>query len=185
MKKVILFAVLGLMFTNYSMNAQCGSSKKHHVKSASYTKHQDIVDIAISSDVHTTLVAAVKAADLVNTLKGDGPFTVFAPTNLAFERLPSGTVENLLKPNNKSKLSEVLTYHVIPSQISAKQLVAAIQAAGGEFSMKTVQGTTLRATMKGGSVVLVDNSGNISKITATNLKGSNGFVHVIDAVVLP
>ncbi len=186
MKKAMLLAFIGLFVGVVSLNAQCGSKKKHHVKSASYERgHKDIVDIAIGSDVHTTLVAAVKAADLVNVLKGDGPFTVFAPTDLAFERLPEGTVETLLKPKNKSKLSSVLTYHVIPTRLKASELVAAINASGGEFEMKTVQGTILRATMKGNEVVLVDAQGNISKITNTDLKGTNGYVHVIDAVVLP
>ena len=181
----MLLAALLTLGSLQEVNAQCNSSKNHK-KVKSYTRsHDDIVDIAISSDVHTTLVAAVKAAGLVNTLKSDGPFTVFAPTNLAFDRLPKGTVETLLKPENKSTLIDVLTYHVIPTRLSAENLVAAINAAGGSFTMSTVQGNNLTATMKGNHVILKDTKGGISKITTTDLKGTNGFVHVIDAVVLP
>ena len=185
MKKISLFIAAILMIGLTDISAQCSSSKKHKdVKSYSRT-HQDIVDIAIGSDVHTTLVAAVKAAGLVNTLKSDGPFTVFAPTNLAFERLPEGTVPTLLKPENKAALIDVLTYHVIPASVDASSLVTAINAGGGSFTMTSVQGNQITATMKGDHVVLKDTQGRISKITATDLKGTNGFVHVIDQVVLP
>jgi len=185
MRKILLLLCIGITFGSIqSLTAQCSSSHKKRVKS--YTRsHDDIVDIAISSDVHTTLVAAVKAAGLVNTLKSDGPFTVFAPTNLAFERLPEGTVESLLDKKNKSKLIDVLTYHVIPAKISATTLISAMTAAGGEFEMTTVQGDRLIAKMKGDHVVLTDTQGRISKITATDLKATNGYVHVIDTVVLP
>lgn len=183
MKKVLIGLFLAsALFASQSLNAQCSSKKKV----MSYERsHDDIVDIAISSDVHTTLVAAVKAAGLVTTLKSDGPFTVFAPTNIAFEKLPAGTVESLLKPQNKTDLIGVLTYHVIPSEVSASNLIAAINASGGSFDMKTVQGGTLTATMKGNHVILKDTKGRISKITVTDLKGTNGYVHVIDEVVLP
>ena len=183
MKKVFIsMFFMSLMTIGQQLNAQCNNSHR----TTSYQKsHVDIVDIAISSDVHTTLVAAVKAADLVQTLKSDGPFTVFAPTNIAFEKLPAGTVETLLKPQNKNDLVEVLTYHVIPTRVSAENLIAAINAGGGEFVMKTVQGGQLTATMKGNHVILRDEKGRISKITATDLNGTNGFVHVIDEVVLP
>ena len=183
MKKISLI-VLSLLMIGIAPNlmSQCSSSKK--VKSYSRT-HKDIVDIAIGSDVHTTLVAAVQAADLVSTLKGDGPFTVFAPTNLAFERLPEGTVATLLKPENKSTLVDVLTYHVIPAKVDASNLITSIKAGGGSFEMTTVQGNKLTAMMKGDHVVLKDTQGRISKITATDLRGSNGYVHVIDQVVLP
>lgn len=185
MKKLILGLIILLGASTFvEVSAQCSSSKHKKVKSYSRS-HQDIVDIAIDSDVHTTLVAAVKAAGLVNTLKSDGPFTVFAPTNLAFDRLPEGTVSSLLEPKNKSKLIDVLTYHVIPAKINASALVAAIQAGGGSFVMETVQGGQVTATMKGNHVILKDTQGRISKITATDLKGTNGFVHVIDTVVLP
>ena len=183
MKKVIISFLFVLGFASIGETfAQCSSDKqvKSYVRS-----HDDIVDIAVSSDVHTTLVAAVKAAGLVSTLKGDGPFTVFAPTNLAFEKLPAGTVDNLLKPSAKNDLVTVLTYHVIPAKVSSSSLVAAIEAAGGTFEMKTVQGGIIRATMKGNHVVLMDEKDRISKITATDLNGTNGTIHVIDEVVLP
>ena len=185
MKNLVLVFLLLTSFGASSIYGQCSSSKKHHKEVKSYSKHKDIVDIAISSDVHTTLVAAVKAAGLVSTLQGDGPFTVFAPTNLAFDRLPNGTVETLLKPENKSKLVDVLTYHVIASGVTAESLIAAINAAGGTFTISTVQGDQLEASMKGNHVILTDTQGRISKITATDLKGSNGVIHVIDTVVLP
>ncbi len=182
---MFILATALLMITSTSVSAQCSSSSKHKEVKSYSADHKDIVDIAIGSDVHTTLVAAVKAAGLVNTLKSDGPFTVFAPTNLAFERLPAGTVETLLKPENKTQLIDVLTYHVIPAKVSAESLVTAITAGGGSFEMTTVQGHTLTATMKGEHVVLKDTQGNISKITATDLNGTNGVIHVIDTVVLP
>ena len=184
MKKFFLISLSLLLLATISpLISQCGSHKKE-VKSYSRT-HQDIVDIAIDSDVHTTLVAAVKAAGLVSILKSDGPYTVFAPTNLAFERLPEGTVETLLQPSSKSDLIDVLTYHVIPASVTAETLVAAITAGGGTFEMSTVQGDELTASMKGNHVILTDTKGRISKITATDLRGSNGYVHVIDTVVLP
>ncbi|WP_299683948.1 fasciclin domain-containing protein [uncultured Dokdonia sp.] len=145
----------------------------------------DIVDVALSSKDHTTLVAAVKAADLVNTLKGEGPFTVFAPTNAAFDALPAGTLESLLKPEAKSKLASILTYHVVAGNFKAADVVAAIKKSGGKFTIKTVNGGTLTASLKGDKVVLTDGNGNTSTITATDLKASNGVVHVIDSVVLP
>ncbi len=145
----------------------------------------DIVDVAVSSKDHTTLVAAVKAADLVGTLKGDGPFTVFAPTNGAFDALPKGTVSTLLKPENKTKLTAVLTYHVVAGNFKAADVIKAIKKSDGEFTIKTVQGGTLVAMIKDGNVVLKDENGGISKITATDLNASNGVIHVIDNVVLP
>ncbi len=168
-----------------SLLAQCSSSKKHHKEVKSFSQHKDIVDIAVGSEVHTTLVAAVKAAGLVSTLQSEGPFTVFAPTNLAFDRLPEGTVSSLLEPANKSKLIDVLTYHVIPTEVTAESLIAAIKAAGGKFAISTVQGDTVEASMKGKHVILTDTQGRISKITTTDLKGTNGIIHVIDTVVLP
>jgi len=146
---------------------------------------KDVVDIAIGSEDHTTLVAAVKAADLVSTLKGEGPFTVFAPTNAAFEALPEGTVASLLKPENKAKLQAVLTYHVVAGKLKAKDVVSAIKAGDGMAKVKTVQGGELTAYVKDGKVYLKDENGNESQVTATDLKGSNGVVHVINKVVLP
>lgn len=145
----------------------------------------DVVDIAIGSPAHTTLVAAVKAADLVGTLKSKGPFTVFAPTNDAFAKLPAGTVETLLKPENKAKLSGVLTYHVIAGNLMAADVVAAIKKGNGKAEVATVNGGKLTITMMGDKVMITDANGNSSHVVAADLKGSNGVVHVIDSVLLP
>jgi uncharacterized surface protein with fasciclin (FAS1) repeats len=145
----------------------------------------DVVDIAIGSDDHTTLVAAVKAADLVGALKGEGPFTVFAPSNGAFGKLPAGTVEQLVKPESKNALTSVLTYHVVAGNLDAAAVVAAISAGGGKAVLTTLNGAELTGAMEGGSVVLTDSKGGKSIVTATDLKGSNGVVHVIDTVLMP
>ncbi|NNV57313.1 fasciclin domain-containing protein [Limnovirga soli] len=145
----------------------------------------DVVDIAISSKAHTTLVAAVKAAGLVETLKGAGPFTVFAPTNDAFEKLPAGTVETLLKPENKAMLAGILTYHVVAGKLDAKAVLAAIKNGGGEVVLTTVAGGKLTASLENGKVILTDEKGGKATVTATDLKGTNGIVHVIDSVLLP
>jgi uncharacterized surface protein with fasciclin (FAS1) repeats len=146
---------------------------------------QDIVDVAVSSKAHTTLVAAVKAADLVTTLKANNSFTVFAPTNDAFAKLPAGTVEGLLKPENKNALAGILTYHVVAGNLDAKSVLAAIKKGGGKVTLTTVAGGKLTASIIDGKVVLTDENGGKSTVTATDLKGSNGIIHVIDAVVLP
>lgn len=152
---------------------------------SAFSQKNDVVDIAISSADHTTLVAAVKAADLVATLKGAGPFTVFAPTNAAFAKLPAGTVESLLKPENKAQLAKILTYHVISGNFDAAAVVAAIKNGKGKVELTTVSGGILVASMDNGKVKLTDESGNSAFVTATDLKGSNGVIHVIDGVVLP
>lgn len=146
---------------------------------------QTIVDVAVGSKDHTTLVAAVGAAGLVETLQGTGPFTVFAPVNSAFDKLPAGTVETLLKPENKSALTGVLTYHVVAGNINAKDVAKAIKKGGGKASLTTVQGGKLTASVKKGKVVLTDEKGGEAVIVATDLKASNGIIHVIDSVVLP
>jgi uncharacterized surface protein with fasciclin (FAS1) repeats len=146
---------------------------------------KDVVDIAIGSPAHTTLVAAVKAADLVSTLKGTGPFTVFAPTNDAFGKLPAGTVESLLKPENKGQLSAILTYHVVAGNLGSKEVVEAIKKGNGKAVVTTVQGGQLTLTLDGSKVKVTDANGNSAYVTAVDLKGSNGVIHVIDAVVLP
>ena len=146
---------------------------------------KDIVDIAVGSPAHTTLVAAVKAADLVTVLKGSGPFTVFAPTNDAFGKLPAGTVETLLKPENKGKLSAVLTYHVVAGNIGSKDVVEAIKKGNGKAVVTTVQGQPLTLSLDGAKVKVTDVNGNSAFVTAVDLAGSNGVIHVIDAVVLP
>jgi len=150
-----------------------------------WNEKPDVVDIAISSEAHTTLVAAVKAADLVSTLKSDGPFTVFAPTNAAFDALPEGTVTTLLKPENKDQLTAILTYHVVPGKLDAAAVLEAIKAGNGMATVKTVQGGELTAYTKDGNVYLKDENGNEAMVTAVDLEGSNGVVHVINAVVTP
>lgn len=148
-------------------------------------KAQTIVEIAAGSKDHTTLVAAVKAAGLVETLSGKGPFTVFAPVNSAFEKLPAGTVDFLLKPENKQMLSAVLTYHVVSGNLMAADVLKAIEAGGGKATVTTVLGAPLTASVENGKVVLTDGNGAKATVVATDLKGTNGVIHVIDAVVLP
>lgn len=144
---------------------------------------QNVVEVAVSSENHTTLVAAVKAAGLVETLTGTGPFTVFAPTNKAFDKLPKGTVESLLEPANLKTLQSILTYHVVAGKIDSKAVVAAIKAGKGKAVLTTVQGGTLTASMKGKKVIVTDDKGGVATVTAVDLNASNGVVHVIDAVL--
>ncbi len=146
---------------------------------------KDIVDVASSSKDHTTLVAAVKAADLVTTLKTKGPLTVFAPTNAAFDKLPAGTVATLLKPENKAKLAGILTYHVVAGKLDAKAVLAAIKKGNGSVILKTVGGGDLKASLEKGKVVLTDAKGGKATVTATDLEASNGVIHVINSVLLP
>jgi uncharacterized surface protein with fasciclin (FAS1) repeats len=150
-----------------------------------FAQNKDVVDIAIGSKDHTTLVAAVKAADLVATLKSEGPFTVFAPTNAAFDKLPKGTVANLLKPESKEALAGILTYHVVAGKLDAAAVVKAIKDGKGKAVLTTVNGAKLTATLNGKSVILTDAKGGKSKVLVTDLMGSNGIVHVIDTVLLP
>ena len=146
---------------------------------------KDIVDTAAAAPQFKTLVAAVQAAGLVDTLKGKGPFTVFAPTDAAFAKLPAGTVEGLLKPEAKGVLTSVLTYHVVPGNVTAADVAAAIKAGGGKAELTTVQGGKLTASLMGSMVMLTDAKGGMSHITAADVKGSNGVIHVIDTVVMP
>lgn len=144
-----------------------------------------VVEAAIASPDHKTLVAAVKAANLVETLSGAGPFTVFAPNDKAFEALPAGTVATLLQPANIGKLRAVLTYHVVPGKVYAADLIKAIQAGGGSASLTTVEGSVLTAALVNGSVVLTDENGGKATVVAADVKGSNGVIHVTNAVSLP
>lgn len=146
---------------------------------------KDIIDNAVNSKDHTTLVAAVKAAGLVDTLKGAGPFTVFAPTNEAFAALPAGTVETLLKPENKAMLSNILTYHVVAGKMDAAALTKAIAAGKGMASLKTVEGGTLTAKASGGKVMVTDEKGGTATVTIADVYQSNGVIHVVDKVLLP
>jgi len=151
----------------------------------SASAQKTVVDVALGSKAHTTLVAAIKAADLVSTLQGAGPFTVFAPTNAAFARLPKGTLDNLLKPENKPTLAKVLTYHVVAGNLDAAAVLKAIKDGKGSVRLKAVSGGTLTASLRNGKVILTDEKGGIANVSATNLKAGNGIVHVIDAVVMP
>ncbi len=147
--------------------------------------NKNIVENAVNSKDHTTLVAAVKAAGLVDTLEGAGPFTVFAPTNEAFKKLPAGTVDNLLKPENKGQLTSVLTYHVVPGNLTAKELKEQVKAGGGKAELKTVQGEPLTVTEKGKALIITDSKGDAATVTIPNVMQSNGVIHVINTVMLP
>jgi uncharacterized surface protein with fasciclin (FAS1) repeats len=146
---------------------------------------KNIVQNAVNSKDHTTLVAAVKAAGLVDTLSSPGPFTVFAPTNEAFKKLPAGTVDTLLKPENKDKLKNILTYHVVPGRITASELKAKIKDGNGKAMLKTVEGDELTFQMKDGKIWVKDSKGDTAQVTIANVMQSNGVIHVIDTVLLP
>ena len=146
---------------------------------------KNIIENAVNSKDHTTLVAAVKAAGLVETLSGPGPFTVFAPTNMAFDKLPKGTVDMLVKPENKAMLTGILTYHVVSGNMSAADLMKAIKDGGGKAMLKTVAGEELTAMQKGKKIVLTDAKGNKSMVTIADVFQSNGVIHVIDTVLMP
>ena len=144
-----------------------------------------IVQNAVNSKDHTTLVAAVKAAGLVDTLQQPGPFTVFAPTNAAFGKLPKGTVDTLLKPENKSKLTGVLTYHVVPGRMTAQDLMTAVKQGRGRAMLKTAEGETLTVTRKGKNLMVTDGKGRTARVTIPDVLQSNGVIHVVDSVLLP
>ncbi|KAB7648037.1 fasciclin domain-containing protein [Polymorphobacter fuscus] len=161
------------------------AGKSVMVGGAAMLPTRDIIDNAVNSKDHTTLVAAVKAAGLVDTLKGAGPFTVFAPTNAAFAKLPAGTVDTLLQPANKATLTAVLTYHVVAGKMNAKDIAAAIKSGGGKATLTTVQGAPLTASMMGKTLVLTDAKGGTSRVTIGDVNQSNGVIHVVDTVLLP
>lgn len=189
MKKLISTITLAVvaiaMLSNTSFAQGKMKEKTVMVGGAAMYPSMDIVDNAVNSKDHTTLVAAVKAAGLVETLKSAGPFTVFAPTNDAFAMLPAGTVENLLKPENKSMLTKVLTYHVVAGKVDSKSLAIAIKAGNGKAMLKTVSGGTLIASMKGKTIMLTDENGGMAKVSISDVYQKNGVIHVINAVVLP
>ncbi|MEQ5790999.1 fasciclin domain-containing protein [Muricauda sp. NFXS6] len=162
-----------------------GFSQTKMVGGAAMYPSKDIVSNAVNSKDHTTLVAAVKAAGLVETLQGEGPFTVFAPTNSAFGKLPDGTVDTLLKPENKTKLQAVLTYHIVAGKYSADDLMKWIKKGNGMTELTTVNGGTLTAMMDNGMLMIKDGTGNISTVTIADVNQSNGVIHVVDTVVLP
>jgi len=161
------------------------ATKDPMVGGAAMYPTKDIVDNAVNSKDHTTLVAAVKAAGLVDTLKSAGPFTVFAPTNDAFAKLPAGTVDTLVKPENKDTLTKILTYHVVAGRLSTMDLKKQIKAGGGKAELKTVQGETLTAMMHGDKIMLTDQKGGMSTITIANVFQSNGVIQVVDSVLMP
>ena len=179
--KSMLLAVAAIVAIGSTARAE----KTVEVGGAAMYPTKDIIDNAANSKDHTTLVAAVKAAGLVDTLKGAGPFTVFAPTNEAFAKLPAGTVETLLKPENKGTLSSILTYHVVSGKMDSKSIAAAIKAGKGKAMMKTVQGGELTASMKGKDLILTDEKGGMSKVTIANVYQKNGVIHVVDTVLMP
>jgi uncharacterized surface protein with fasciclin (FAS1) repeats len=150
-----------------------------------FSQGKDIADIAIGSADHSTLVAAVVAADLVGTLKSAGPFTVFAPTNAAFAKLPAGTVETLLKPENKAQLAKILTYHVVAGKFEAAAVIEAINANKGKFEVTTVQGGKITLSLVDGNVVLTDANGGTATVILADVAASNGVIHAIDTVVMP
>jgi uncharacterized surface protein with fasciclin (FAS1) repeats len=180
MKKIKLFMLIALLnfrALTIAQNKMVGGAEMYPTK--------NIVENAVNSEVHTTLVTAVKAADLVSTLQSDGPFTVFAPTNAAFEKVPAEALENLLKPENKKQLQTVLTYHVIAGNYMAKDVVGLIKKNNGKAKVKTVSGNYLTLMLEGKSVIIQDNNGNKSKVTIADVKQSNGVIHVVDTVLLP
>jgi uncharacterized surface protein with fasciclin (FAS1) repeats len=180
-KRVVTFMLMLLIAGATFAQAE----KTMMVGGAAMYPSKNIVENAVNSKDHTTLVAAVKAAGLVETLQSAGPFTVFAPTNEAFNKLPAGTVETLLKPENKDKLNTVLTYHVVAGKISSSDLMGMIKKNGGTFKAKTVQGGELTFMMKGNNIIVTDEKGGMSKVTIKDVNQSNGVIHVIDTVLLP
>ena len=160
-------------------------AKNPMVGGAAMYPTKNIVENAVNSKDHTTLVAAVKAAGLVDTLMGKGPFTVFAPTNAAFGKLPAGTVETLVKPENKDRLTKILTYHVGPGRYTAGQIAALAARHGGTATLKTVEGQSLRFRRQGNGWMVVDAKGGKSRITIANVMQSNGVIHVVDTVLMP
>ena len=168
----IFFSLLFVAFSS-SLMAQCSGNNSHNNSAkavkTSWSHDKDIIDIAVGSDDFSTLVTAIKTADLVKTLKSEGPFTVFAPVNAAFAKLPKGTVKTLLQPENKDALTKILTYHVLAGEFKAADVINAIKASHGEFSIKTVSGDILKATLQNGTVILTDENGGVAAVTKTDV----------------
>lgn len=181
----LVTSILMLALSISPLQAQYDGKATMKKEKATMMAEQDIVGVAASSKMHTTLVAAVKAADLVATLQKPGPFTVFAPTNAAFEELPEGTVATLLLEENKEQLQALLTYHVVPGKITADQVVKAIKDNNGTATLTTVNGAEIKAISEGNAVYLIDGNGNRAQVFKTDLEASNGTIHVIDTVVMP
>ena len=194
MKKIKIFTALTIFGMITSSNAQNEIALNAMEKSAksslaviseSEVNSNTIVGVAASNENFTTLVAAVKAADLVDTLNSDGPFTVFAPTNDAFAKLPEGTVSSLLKPENKGALAGILAYHVVTGKYDAAAIIDAVTKNSGKFDVKTVQGGTIVISLNDGKVMLTDEKGNSSTVIMADVEASNGVIHAIDSVVMP
>lgn len=194
LKTVSAFAIAGLIFTS------CGETKKDNTTtpemetsvedtsndlSMNETQAPNIVEVAAGNENFTTLVAALKAADLVETVSGNGPFTVFAPTNDAFAKLPKGTVDTLLKPENKAKLSSILTYHVVSGKFDAAAVIDAIKKNDGKFTVNTVNGGAIILSLNGDNVMLTDANGGTATVVMADVPASNGVIHAIDSVVMP
>ena len=184
---VFAMAVVFAFGTVGTVSAQNKMMKSDNpmVGGAAMYKTKDIVDNAVNSADHTTLVAAVKAAGLVDTLKSKGPFTVFAPTNAAFDKLPEGTVGTLVMPENKAMLTKILTYHVVAGNYDSKKIAKAIKKGNGKAMFKTVAGGMLTAMIQGNNLVLTDEKGGTSMVTIADVKQSNGVIHVVDTVLMP
>ena len=189
---MIAFAVTGLVFSTACANNKEKTPKETNeittekvVETKVVDTTPNIVGVAVANENFSTLVAAVKAAGLVETLSGNGPFTVFAPVNAAFDKLPEGTVSGLLKPESKEALTSLLTYHVVAGKFMAADVVKAIGDNNGNFSIPTVQGGTLIASLNDGNVILTDAKGNTCTIIITDVAASNGVIHAIDTVVMP
>jgi len=183
MKKLLMVSALAL--ATLMAGGLVAQAANPEVGGAAMFEDKNIVENAANSKDHTTLVAAVKAADLVSTLEGKGPFTVFAPTNEAFEALPKGTVETLLKPENKDKLTKILTCHVVAADAMASAVAKMIKDDGGEHDIKTVGGCVLKAKEDMGKITLTDEAGGTATVTIADVKQSNGVIHVVDKVLLP
>lgn len=181
----IAAAVMGFAVLPAMMAPVHAEEKTVMVGGAAMYPSKNIVQNAVNSKDHTTLVAAVKAAGLVKTLEGPGPFTVFAPTNEAFAKVPKSTLDMLMKPENKDKLAHILTYHVVAGDDTASKLESMIKQGGGQAELKTVSGGTLTAMMKDGKIELKDENGGVATVTIPDVKQSNGVIHVIDTVLLP
>lgn len=184
-KLVFTFFLMALTVVGATAQDTMKKGDNPMVGGAAMYKNKNIVENAMNSKDHTTLVAAVKAAGLVETLSGKGPFTVFAPTNAAFEALPAGTVDTLLKPENMAMLKKVLTYHVVAGNMDSKKIMKAIKKGNGKAMLTTVSGGMLTASMEGSTLVLTDEKGGMSKVTIADVKQSNGVIHVVDTVLMP
>ena len=187
MKKTLFSLAIAALFSIGATTTASAQTKTKTVMvgGAPMYPTKNIIENAVNSKDHTTLVAAVKAAGLVETLSSAGPFTVFAPTNDAFGKLPAGTVETLVKPENKETLTKILTYHVVAGRMTAADLTKAIKAGKGTATLKTVSGGTLTATAKGKTIQLKDEKGGVSTVTIANVMQSNGVIHVVNSVLLP